>query len=188
MYFGEIDHFDDDDADEPSEAVPVLAVRDGDAYKVVPMLGPGLADAGWKFVGSGPMPKEIWGALDTSAGDSRSNFVLAHSTDGGMSFTLRVFHKPCKQMAFFDFAMDRRGTGRATLSLDADCGRHHPGLYNYVTHDYGKTWSTPVFEADDMNRADTVPDDEQPGGDAPKGQRTLSLSRPRKRLLATSGN
>ena len=174
MYFGEIDHYADDDADDPSEAVPVLAVRNGDAFKVVPLIGPGLTNAGWKFVGSGPHPHEIWGALDTSAGDSRSNFVLAHSTDGGATFTLQLIHKPCKLMTFFDFAMDRHGHGRATLSLDADCGKHHPGLYNFVTRDDGKTWSAaPTFEADDMNRADTVPDDEQPGGDdSPKGQRT----------------
>src|SRR5437763_94350 len=83
--------------------------------------------------GAGPGPREIWGGLDTVAGSSRPRFALAHSADGGETFELVVFRKPCRLATFFDFAMDREGHGRATLSLDSDCGKYKAGLYHYET-------------------------------------------------------
>jgi hypothetical protein len=165
MYFGEIDEYADnaDEDDPPIAALPIIALRNDKDWLAVPLAGEGLADAGWKYVGSGPAPREIWGALDTVAGDSQANFVLAHSTDGGASFQLTTFHKPCKLAEFFDFAMDRDGHGRASVSLDTDCGKYKAGIYHYQTTDDGKTWNlTPKYEPDAMIRADPVPDDEQP--------------------------
>lgn len=175
LYFGEVDRYENDDADTPINAVPILAVHDGDAWKAVPLAGPGLTDAGFKFVGSGPGANEIWAVLDTAAGDSRGSVVLAHSTDGGKTLRLTPLRKPCKKMSFFDFAMDKNGIGRLSLSLDEACGNHAPGLYHQRTRDGGKSWSTPfTFEADDLHRADPVPDDEQPSApDGPGRSKTL---------------
>jgi hypothetical protein len=184
VYFGEADAYrDDDDSDSgttaasPAAAIPVIAMQLGDQWKAVAVSGPGLGDAGWKYVGAGPGLREVWGVLDTSAGDSQGNFVLAHSTDGALSFALKEFRKPCKLATVFDFAMNRSGRGGVTLSLDADCGSHKAGLYHYETTDDGKNWSKiPRFEADAMIRADAVSDDEQPAP-AVKPLRTLYFHR-----------
>jgi hypothetical protein len=174
VYFGEIDTFASPDDDEPSSAVPVIAVHPDDQWKAVPLLGTGLTDAGWRYVGAGPARNEIWGVLDTSAGDSRSRFVLAHSTDGGSNFELRVIRKPCKRASVYDFMMNRNGDGRVTVSLDAASGKFKPGLYNYETTDDGKTWSAePRYEPDAMIHADAVSDDEQPDT-TPNGVRTVA--------------
>ncbi len=166
VYFGEVDTYGDGDDEDPTAAKPVVAVkRDGD-WRAVVLAGPGLTDAGWKYVGAGPRPREVWGVLDKAAGADRSEFVVAHSTDGGQSFHLRAFRKPTKRAAVYDFALSRDGTGRVTLSLEADVGRHKAGLYHYETTDGGATWAEqPRFEADAMIRADSVDDAEQP--DAP---------------------
>jgi hypothetical protein len=163
-YFGEIDQYaEDSDDNTPTSAVPIIAVRSEKHWLALPLVGAGLTDAGWSYVAAGPSPQEVWAALDTAAGDSRPNFVLAHSTDGGATFELTVFHKPCKLATFFDFAMDRQGHGRATVSLDTDCGANKAGLYHFETNDDGKNWSIkPRFEPDVMIRSDPVPDDEQP--------------------------
>ncbi len=174
VYFGEADQFDDDDATTPSESLPLIAFKVGLVWKAVPLTGPGLTDAGWKYVGAGPMPHEVWGVLDTSAGDTRPNFVLAHSTDGAASFTLREFHKPCKLAVISDFAMSRAGVGRVTVSLDADCGQNKAGLYHYETTDDGKTWSkNPRFEPDAMIRSNPVPDEDQPDANTDGPSHTL---------------
>jgi hypothetical protein len=163
IYFGELDDYGNDpDNDEPIAALPIIAVRSGDGWLAVPLTGEAMRDAGWHYVAAGPGAKEIWGAIDTVAGDSRSSFVLAHSTDGGETFEMTVFRKPTRRAEFFDFAMSADGHGRATVSLDADAGSHKAGLYHYQTNDDGKTWSAPVYEPDAMKRAVPVPDEEQP--------------------------
>jgi len=163
VYFGEADQFDSDEDKTPAAAMPLIAIKAGPVWKAVPLTGYGLTDAGWKYVGAGPAPHEVWGVLDTSAGDTRPNFVIAHSTDGAQTFKLQVFRKPCKLATVSDFAMSRSGVGRVTLSLDTDCGSNKAGLYHYATTDHGKTWSKPPkFEPDAMIRSDPVPDEEQP--------------------------
>ena len=174
VYFGELDDFGNDpDNDEPIAALPIIAVRNGGNWMAVPLAGEGMRDAGWHYVAAGPGAKEIWGAIDTVAGDSRSSFVLAHSTDGGETFEMTAFHKPTRKAEFFDFAMSADGHGRATVSLDADTGPHKAGLYHYQTTDDGKTWSAPVYEPDAMKRADSVPDEEQPDQAAPGSKTSL---------------
>jgi hypothetical protein len=174
IYFGELDTYANDDDEEPSSAVPIIAVRDGEAWRALPLGGPGFVDAGWKYVGAGPGPREIWGGIDTVAGGSRPRFALVHSTDGGETFELIAFRKPCRLATFFDFAMDRDGHGRATLSLDSDCGKYKAGLYHYETSDDGKTWSAePRYEADAMIRADDVPEDEQPNAPSEGAKQTM---------------
>jgi hypothetical protein len=162
VYFGEADEFDSDDPNTPVGALPLIAIHEG-TWRAVPLVGTALEDAGWKYVGAGPARNEIWGVLDTSTGDSQPQFVIAHSTDGASTFSLKVMDKPCRLATVSDFAMSRNGHGRVTLSLDTDCGKYKPGLYHYDTSDDGKTWSkNPRYEPDAMIQADTVPDDEQP--------------------------
>jgi hypothetical protein len=172
VYFGEVDQYDGDDEDaKVISSLPILAVKDGDDWRAVPMVGRGLADTGWKYVGAGPRPREVWGVLDTTAGDGDTEFVVAHATDGGNTFALSSFHKPCRQASVYDFAMDRAGNGRITLSLDEAVGRHKPGLYHYETTDGGATWTPkPRFEPDAMVRAESVPDEEQPDTSATTGK------------------
>ena len=163
VYFGEADAFGEDDPDTAIAAIPLIVIHPGTIWKAVPLVGPGLDDAGWKYVGTGPGLREVWGVLDTSVGDSRSDFVVAHSTDGAATFNLKVFHKPHRLATVSDFAMSKTGCGSVTLSLDADCGPHKMGLYRYDTIDQGKTWtSKPHYEADAMIHSNTVPDGEQP--------------------------
>ena len=174
-YFGELDTYTDPDDDKPAAAVPIIATHNGGEWFAIPLGGDGLKNAGWRYVGAGPAPREIWGALDTAAGETRARFVLAHSLDGGETFELTAFQKPCKLATVFDFAMIRDGHGRVTLSLDSDCGGFKSGLYHYETTDDGKTWSTePRYEPDAMIRADPVPDEEQPDPPGEGGKRTLS--------------
>lgn len=183
--FGELNTYEHEDDHEPVTAVPIIATRRADgAWVALPLVGEGLKDAGWNYVGAGPAPREIWGGLDTVAGERRDKFVLAHSVDGGAAFALSVFNKPCRLASFFDFAMSRDGRGRATLSLDTDVGECKAGLYHYETIDGGKTWSVePRHEADAMIRADEVPDSEQP--DAPlEGAKRTSAERRRDGLNA----
>jgi hypothetical protein len=166
VYFGEADEFDSDDTTTPVGALPLIAVHAGN-WRAIPLVGPALEDAGWKYVGAGPARNEIWGVLDTSAGDSQPQFVIAHSTNGATTFTLKVMDKPTRLATVADFAMSRNGHGRVTLSLDTDCGKFKAGLYHYDTTDDGKTWSTnPRYEPDAMIQADTVPEDEQPTQDS----------------------
>ena len=164
VYFGEVDQYDGPDEDAKlTSSLPILAVKDGDDWKAVPLVGRGLANAGWRYVGAGPKPREAWGVLDASAGDPGPEFTVAHSTDGGATFALTSFRKPCPQATVYDFVLSREGHGRITLSLDAAVGRHKPGLYHYDTTDGGRTWAVkPRFEADGMTRGESVPDDEQP--------------------------
>jgi hypothetical protein len=163
LYFGEIDDYSPEDDQNPIAAIPIIALHPGQDWKAVSLTGPSLVDAGWKYVGAGPSKKEIWGVLDTSAGDSRSHFVVAHSVDGGSTFSLRIFQKPCKLATVSDFVMTREGRGHVSVSLDTECGKIKPGSYSFDTIDDGKTWSdVPRFEPDAMIRADEVPDDEQP--------------------------
>lgn len=166
IYFGELDDFTSDDPDVPSASLPLIALRD-EHWKALLVTGPGTTDTGWKYVAAGPSRHEIWGVLDTSAGESRDSFVLVHSVDGGDNFTLKVIKKPCKLAIFADFAMSRDGHGRVSLTLDTDCGKFKSGLYHYDTTDDGKTWpDQPRYEPDAMLRAETVPDDEQPDATA----------------------
>jgi hypothetical protein len=162
IYFGELDSYNSDDTETPVAAIPLIALHN-DQWKALPVIGPGLTNAGWKYVAAGPARHEIWGVLDTSAGETQNEFVLAHSTDGGDTFSLKTIKKPCKLATFTDFAMSRDGHGRATLTLDTDCGQYKSGLYHYDTTDDGKTWpAQPRYEPDVMLRAQSVTDDEQP--------------------------
>ena len=185
VYFGEVDEYDSTDEDAKLlSSLPVVAVKDGEDWKAVPLVGRGLADAGWRYVGAGPRPGEIWGVLDTSAGDSGPDFVLAHSTDGGQTFALATTRKVCPQASVSDFAMDRSGRGRVTLSLDETVGRHKPGLYVYETADGGATWSPkPRFEPDAMVRAESVPDDEQPDSSVDGGKKGKTAWRGRRPIV-----
>jgi hypothetical protein len=164
IYFGEVDEYDGPEEDAKLlSALPIIALKDGTAWKAVPVVGPGLANADWKYVGAGPAKREIWGVLDTAVGDGGSDLFLAHATDGGTTFQLFKLHKPAPQATVFDFAMSRDGKGRVIVSLDESVGHARPGTYYYETTDDGKTWSEhPRFEPDAMTRADSVPDDEQP--------------------------
>jgi hypothetical protein len=171
-YFGEIDEYVEDD-DKPVASLPIIALHRTDTWTAVPLVGEGLRNAGWKYVAAGPAPGEVWGVLDTAAGNTRSTFAVAHSIDGAETFTISAFHKPCKQAQFFDFAMSRDGHGRMSLTLDTDCGIHKAGVYHFETNDDGKTWSTePRYEPDVMKRADEVPDEEQPN-ETTSGTKTL---------------
>ncbi len=177
-YFGEIDEMNSDVQDKPTAALPIIAHHGGTEWTAMPLSGEGLTDGGWRYVGAGPRGKEISGAIDTAAGESRPSFVLVHSVDGGETFELTVFHKPCKLAEFFDFTMSRDGHGQATLSLDSDCGPHKAGLYHFETTDDGKTWSTDArYEPDAMIRADNVEDDEQPDAPADDSKKTMSQLR-----------
>jgi hypothetical protein len=118
VYFGEADEFDSDDPDTPVGALPLIAVHNAN-WRAVPLVGAALENAGWKYVGAGPARNEIWGVLDTSAGDSQDKFVIAHSTNGASTFALKVIEKPCRLATVADFAMSRNGHGRVTLSLDS---------------------------------------------------------------------
>ncbi len=191
VYFGEVDEYDGPDEDAKlTSSLPVLAERDGATWRAVPVVGPGLADTGWKYVGSGPAPLEAWGVLDTTVGDGGPTVVLAHSTDGGASFQLSALAKPCPQASLSDFSMTRDGRGRVTLSLDEAVGRSRPGLYLYETDDGGRTWSVrPRFEPDGMTRADAVPDDEQPPAPADNGKagKTAWRGDARRRAIVTVG-
>lgn len=179
-YFGEIDEYDEDGEDVVA-ALPIIGLHTGETWTALPLLGEGLRNAGWKYVGAGPGKNEVWGVLDTVAGNTRGSFVVAHSTDGAKTFSLTVFHKPCRLAQFYDFAMSRDGIGRISLSLDSDCGAHKAGIYHFQTNDEGKTWTTqPRYEPDAMKRADEVPDDEQPAAPS-AGTRTFlrtSLNQP----------
>ena len=171
-YFGEIDQFVEDE-DKPVASLPIIALHTTDTWTAVPLVGEGLRNAGWKYVAAGPGTGEIWGVLDTVAGNTRSTFAVAHSTDGAQTFTISAFHKPCKLAQFYDFAMSRDGHGRISLTLDTDCGIHKAGVYHFETSDDGKTWSTePRYEPDVMKRADEVPDEEQPN-EPTSGTKTL---------------
>ena len=167
VYFGEVDEYDGPDEDAKLlSSLPILATKDGEAWRAVPVVGRGLANTGWRYVGAGPAAREIWGVLDTTTGDGGPDFTVAHSVDGGATFQLAALHKPCPQAAVFDFAMNRDGRGRVTVALDETVGRAKAGLYHYETDDDGRTWSAwPRFEPDGMTRADSVPDDEQPDPD-----------------------
>jgi hypothetical protein len=184
IYFGELDTYTNPDDDKPAAAVPIIATKMAGAWSALPLGGEGLKNAGWRYVGSGPGPREIWAALDTAAGATRPEFVLAHSTDGGATFSLSVFHKPCKLAEFFDFAMSRDGRGRASVSLDTDCGEHKAGIYHFETTDDGKTWNAePRYEPDAMVRADSVSDDEQPDERAGQGASRTSFHRQRAPMI-----
>lgn len=193
LYFGELDAYDDPDADpstdSPDDAIPILAIKTHGNWSAIPLVSGAVRADGWKYVGAGPSPHEVWAALDTVTQDDRPRFVLAHSTDGGDTFRLMPFTKPCKLAQFFDFAMSRDGHGRATVSLDTDCGSYKAGLYHYETADDGKSWSPPRFEPDVMLRSDPVPDEEQPD-QAPSGtkmsleQKTAATGQ---RLISRSG-
>ncbi len=176
VYFGEVDAYDGPEQDAKLvSSLPILAVKAGDAWRAVPVVGPGLANTGWRYVGAGPAKLEVWGVLDTAVGDGGPDLFLAHSTDGGGAFKLFKLHKPAGPATVFDFAMGRDGHGRVIVSLDEAVGRAKPGLYYYETTDDGQTWSThPRFEPDGMIRADTVPDEEQPDaeGDGKKPSKT----------------
>ncbi len=182
IYFGELDGYDSDNPDTPTSAMPLIAVHD-EQWKAIPVTGHALTNAGWKYVAAGPSRHEIWGVLDTSAGDSRSEFVLAHSTDGGGSFTLKVIEKPCRLATFADFAMSRDGHGRVTLSLDTDCGQHKSGLYHYDTTNDFKTWpDQPRYEPDAMLQAASVPDDEQPDAASPPSHPVVNHATQKRRI------
>jgi hypothetical protein len=174
-YFGEIDQFNEDE-DKPVGALPIIALHSAETWTAVPLTGEGLRNTNWKYVGAGPAPKEIWGVLDAITGMNLSTFVMAHSIDGGATFEMTVFHKPCKRAQFFDFAMSRDGHGRASLTLEEDCGSHKAGVYHFETRDDGKTWSAePRYEPDAMTRAEEVPDEEQPS-ESTAGTKTLFRS------------
>ncbi len=187
IYFGELDDYGNDpDNDEPIAALPIIAVRRDGIWLAVPLAGEGMRDAGWHYVAAGPGAKEIWGAIDTVAGESRSSFVLAHSTDGGETFEMTAFRKPARRAEFFDFAMSADGHGRATVSLDADTSSHKAGLYHYQTNDDGKTWLAPRYEPDAMKRAVPVPDEEQP--DEPAGGTKTSSIKSNQEMVTLAFN
>jgi hypothetical protein len=171
LYFGEVDSFDGPDSADPSATVPVIAVKDDDGFKAVAVPLKSAANTAWKYVAAGPAAGSIWGCLDTATGESGKSVIVAHSTDGGATFSFMTFKKPCKMAVFYDFGMTRDGHGRVTIALDTDCGKHKAGLYHYETTDAGVTWpAEPRFEPDAMIHSETVPEDEQP--DADEGKKT----------------
>jgi len=170
LYFGELDLYDDTDED-PVNTVPIIATKNQDAWSALPLAADGLPNPGWKFVGAGPTKKEIWAGLDTVIGDPGPVFLLAHSMDGGETFSLQSIKKPVTRCEFFDFAMNADGHGRATVSLDKATNGKGPGLYHFDTTDGGKSWNAARYEPDAIERADPVPDDEQPDN-AATGSRT----------------
>ena len=53
-YFGELDEFDDDDADKPSDTVPIIARKGDDGgWTAVALLGGHFAGDGWRYVARG---------------------------------------------------------------------------------------------------------------------------------------
>ena len=59
IYFGTIDTYDNDDKQIAS--LPIIAKKNGDSWKALPIRDDRLKDAAWSYVGGGPMRGELWG-------------------------------------------------------------------------------------------------------------------------------
>lgn len=163
IYFGELDTYDDDD--NVTSSVPILAKRVHGNWKALPIIDPRLKNANWAYVGAGPHHGEVWGVLDASLDDNQPDLVLAHSTDGGATYSLSSLHKPDEVASFDSFCIGPDDQGRITVYVDAGDDAQHakPGYYTYRTNDGGKSWSTkPDYEPDAMTPAKDVPDEDQP--------------------------
>ena len=168
IYFGTIDSYDSDDRQIKSQ--PIIAKKNGDSWKALPIRDERLKDAAWSYVGGGPMRGELWGVLDASLDDDQPDLILVHSTDGATTFELTALHKPDAAADFDSFCIGPDMHGRVTLYLspDPDAKSLKAGYYHFRTTDGGKTWSRPDYEPDVMWPAKDVPDEDQPATpDAP---------------------
>jgi len=162
IYFGTIDTYDNDDKQIAS--LPIIAKKNGDSWKALPIRDDRLKDAAWSYVGGGPMRGELWGVLDAGLDEDQADLLLAHSIDGGATFTLAALRKPDPAADFDSFCIGPDKKGRVTLYLapDPNAKKMTAGYYHFRSTDGGATWSKPEYEPDVMWPAKDVPDDDQP--------------------------
>ena len=162
IYFGTINTFDNDE--KQTSSLPIIAKKTGDSWRALVVEDPRLKDASWSYVGGGPHHGEVWGVLDASLDADQPELLLAHSSDGGATFTLTALHKPDPKADFDSFCIgpDKKGRVTVYVSPDPDSGSTKPGYYHFRTSDDGKTWSKPEYEPDVMWPARDVPDEDQP--------------------------
>jgi hypothetical protein len=162
IYFGTINTFDNDE--KQTSSLPIIARKNGENWKALPIRDPRLKDAAWSYVGGGPHRGELWGVLDSSLDEDQPELLLAHSMDGGAKFVLSTLKKPDPKADFDSFCIGPDGKGRVTVYLapDPDNEKSKPGYYHFRTSDGGKTWAKPEYESDVMWPARDVPDEDQP--------------------------
>ncbi|HEX3358953.1 MAG TPA: hypothetical protein VHS31_18385 [Tepidisphaeraceae bacterium] len=162
IYFGTLSTFDNDD--QPTSSVPIIARKHGEDWQAIAIRDNRLKNASWAYVGGGPNRGEVWGVLDAGLDDDQPDLLIAHSTDGGDTFSLRALHKPDPAADFDSFCIGPDHNGRITIYLDAENASNSskPGYYHFRTTDGGQSWSVPDYEADTMHPARDVPDEDQP--------------------------
>jgi hypothetical protein len=165
IYFGELDTYDDED--QLASSAPIIVRKSGTRWRGIRVSDPRLKDANWAYVGAGPKPGEIWGILDQSsdiADEVQAELIIAHSTDGGQTFSLMPLPKPNDAASFDSICIGPNGRGRLTMYLSSeDESTERPGFYHFQTSDSGRTWARAArYEADALSAAQSVSDDEQP--------------------------
>jgi hypothetical protein len=161
IYFGAINTYDEDE--NVNSSIPIIARLNDGKWKMLRIDDKRLHDADWSYVAAGPHRGEIWGMLDRALDAKQPDLLIAHSIDGGATFSQTALHKPNAVADFDSFCLGPDGNGRLTLyASGADESVDRPGFYHYRTTDGGRTWSGPSYEPDAMSPGEDVPDEEQP--------------------------
>ena len=161
IYFGQADTVDKDG--EVAATQPLVVARVKGGWMALTLKDTHLPNAEWQLVATGPAQDEIWGVMDDVLNHAGKVILLAHSRDAGKTWTVWPVNKPFDTGDYDSFCMDKSGRGRLTIYIAPD--EKHPrraGFYHLRTTDGGSTWSAPEREADALDPADDVPEDEDP--------------------------
>ncbi len=184
LYFGQADTY---DGDEVKSTLPLVVASVKGSWLALSLEDPRLKDAEWQLVASGPADGEIWGVLDDSLNHKAKVLLLAHSTDYGKRWSVVSVEKPFGSGDFDSFCMDKSGRGRLSIYISQDAKHpHRAGFYHLRTTDAAKTWSAPEHEADGLDPAEDIPEDEEvaPLKDAPMQNARLNGSGLKKAAIA----
>ena len=123
-----------------------------------------MKDAAWSYVGGGPHRGEVWGVLDAASMRINPNLLLAHSSDGGATFTLVALHKPDPKADFDSFCIgpDKKGRVTVYVSPDPDSRIDQARLLPLSHERRREDVVRPEYEPDVMWPAHDVPDEDQP--------------------------
>lgn len=127
------------------KANPGLLVQRDGTWTVLSFDQEDLSQNGWVGVSAASDCRQLAAVADCRVEAPGWELTFLLSRDYGQKFQIMgKLKKPYYMAQVSGFAMDERGRGDLTITLDDDYGASvTPGVYRYETHDFGASWEGP---------------------------------------------